>query len=171
MMQELAVNEVGTRRDGAEWRTASGRQMRHEGPLSSAETLAGMMQRERAERNLQIIIEAATAVHRELGPGLIEEAYAACLAYELAMRGLQVERRKPLAVTYRHAKVKCDYCLDLLVENEVVVELKAVDRLDPADENRLQACLRLAGFRLGLLINFNVIMLKNGVRKIVNAAY
>lgn len=114
------------------------------------------------------IISAAIAVHRALVPGLLESAYGACLAYELADRGLAVERQKGLPVTYRGVKVDCGYRIDLLVEGQVVVELKAVEKLDAIHEAQLLSYLKLSGCRVGLLINFNVKMLKQGLRRMVN---
>ena len=114
------------------------------------------------------IIGAAIAVHRELGPGLLESAYEACLAWELTERGLKVERQKALPVTYRGVKVDCGYRIDLLVEEMVVVELKAVERLEPIHEAQLLSYLKLSTHQVGLLINFNVKMLKQGIKRIVH---
>jgi GxxExxY protein len=114
------------------------------------------------------VIGGAIAVHRALGPGLLESAYEACLAHELAERGLAIERQKALPVIYRGVQVDCGYRIDLLVERDVVVELKAVDRLEPIHEAQLLSYLKLSGCRVGLLISFNVKMLKNGIRRMVN---
>jgi GxxExxY protein len=114
------------------------------------------------------IIASAIAVHRALGPGLLESAYEACLVYELVERGLAVERQKALPVTYRGAKLDCGYRIDLLVAESVVVELKAVEKLEPIHEAQLLSYLKLSGCRVGLLINFNVRMLKQGIRRMVN---
>jgi GxxExxY protein len=114
------------------------------------------------------IISAAIAVHRELGPGLLESAYESCLVYELLQQGLTVERQKALPVNYRGVKVDCGYRIDLLVEDTVIVELKAVDRLEPIHEAQLLSYLKLSGYQIGLLINFNVRMLKQGIRRLVN---
>lgn len=116
----------------------------------------------------EAIIGAAIAVHRELGPGLLESAYEACLAYELAERKLKVERQKGLPVTYHAVQLDCGYRVDLVVEDSVVVELKAVERLEPIHEAQLLSYLRLSGCRVGLLINFNVKVLKNGIRRLVH---
>ncbi len=113
-------------------------------------------------------ISAAIAVHRELGPGLLESAYEACLVYELIQHGLSVERQKSVPVTYRGVKIDCGYRIDLLVEDKVVVELKAVERLEPIHEAQLLSYLKLSGYQIGLLINFNVRMLKQGIRRLVN---
>jgi GxxExxY protein len=119
-------------------------------------------------RITDIVISAAIAVHRELGPGLLESAYEACLVYELIQHGLSVERQKSVPVTYRGVKIDCGYRIDLLVEGKVVVELKAVERLEPIHEAQLLSYLKLSGYQLGLLINFNVRMLKQGIKRLAN---
>ncbi len=107
-------------------------------------------------------------MHRELGPGLLESAYDACLAFELTDRGISLERQKTFPVTYRGMKMDLGYRVDLLVEESLVVELKAVDRLNANHEAQLLSYLKLSKLRLGLLINFNVKVLKAGVKRIVN---
>ncbi|HYM12114.1 MAG TPA: GxxExxY protein [Bryobacterales bacterium] len=114
------------------------------------------------------VIGAAMKVHSALGPGLLESAYEACLAFELAENGLRVEQQKPLPLTYREVKLDCGYRLDLVVEEKVVVELKAVDALAPIHSAQLLSYLRLARCPVGLLINFNVTSLKNGIRRLIN---
>ncbi len=114
------------------------------------------------------IIGAAIAVHRELGPGLLESAYEACLEFELIDRGYRVERQKELPVVYRSVKVDCGYRLDLLVEDKIVIELKSVDALAPIHEAQLISYLKLSGKPIGLLINFNVTQLTKGIRRRVN---
>jgi len=114
------------------------------------------------------IIGAAIDVHRALGPGLLESAYEACLAFELAQRGLHLEQQKPLPVVYRNVHLDCGYRLDLVVEDQVIVEIKAVDRLAPIHEAQLLSYLRLSGCKVGLLINFNVTILKHGLRRLVH---
>lgn len=116
----------------------------------------------------EAIIGAAICVHRELGPGLLESAYEACLAYELTERKLQIERQKGLPVVYRGVELDCGYRIDLLVENQVVVELKAVEILEPIHDAQLLSYLKLSGCEVGLLINFNVKVLKDGIRRFVN---
>ncbi len=116
----------------------------------------------------QTVIGAAMAVHRELGPGLLESAYEACLAFELTQRGLAIERQKELPVVYKGLNIKCGYRMDLLVEGQVVVELKAVDKLEPIHEAQLLSYLKLSGCPVGLLINFNVRLLKQGIRRLVH---
>jgi len=118
-------------------------------------------------RITETVIGAAIAVHRELGPGLLESAYEACLVYELAEQGLTVERQKALPVIYRGVKVDCGYRIDLLVEGKVIIELKAVGKLEPIHEAQLLSYLKLSSCKIGLLINFNVKVLKNGVRRLV----
>jgi len=113
------------------------------------------------------IIGAAIDVHRELGPGLLESAYSACLTHELGERGLRVEREKPMPVKYKGLNVDLGYRLDLLVNDSVIVELKAVDRLGPIHQAQLLSYLRLSGYRIGLLINFNAPLLKAGLRRFV----
>ncbi len=116
----------------------------------------------------EAVIGAAIAVHRELGPGLLESAYEACLAYELTDRGHMGERQKTLPIAYRGFKLDAGYRLDLLIDNQVIVELKAVERLDPIHEAQLLSYLKLSSLNVGLLINFNVRFLKDGIRRIVN---
>ena len=114
------------------------------------------------------IVDACITVHRELGPGLLESAYEACLVHELTDRGLSVERQKSLPVMYRGAQIEAGYRLDLLVEGCVVLELKAVDELNKIHYAQLLTYLKLSGHRLGFLINFNAVPLKNGIRRLVN---
>lgn len=115
------------------------------------------------------IIGAALDVHRTLGPGLLESTYDACLAFELLERGLTFERQKELPVIYRGHRLDCGYRIDLLVENVVIVELKAVEQLGPVHTAQVISYLRLTGLRVGLLINFNVKWLRSGgLKRIVN---
>lgn len=113
------------------------------------------------------IIGAAIEVHRLLGPGLLESAYEECLARELILRNLRFERQKPIPVVYKDAKLECGYRVDLLVEGRIVVELKAIEALAPIHEAILLTYLRLSGCKLGLLINFNVQVLKEGIRRFI----
>ena len=113
------------------------------------------------------IIGAAIEVHKHLGPGLLESAYEECFAHELQLRNLRVERQKPVPVIYKETKLECGYRLDLLVEGRVVVELKSVEGLGPIHEAIILTYLRMSGHRLGLLINFNVSALKDGVRRFI----
>src|SRR5918998_345931 len=114
------------------------------------------------------IIGAAIAVHRELGPGLLESAYEACLAYELTQKGLRVEQQKPLPVVYREVHLECGYRLDLVVEDIIIVELKSVEKLAAVHRAQVLSYLRLANRQVGLLINFNEKVLMNGVHRLVN---
>ena len=113
----------------------------------------------------QRIIGAAIAVHRELGPGLLESAHEACLEYELLQLGFQVERQRELPVLYKGVRVDCGYRLDLVVDDLIIIEIKAVDRLEPIHEAQLMSYLKLSGCCLGLLMNFNVEVLRNGIRR------
>lgn len=114
------------------------------------------------------IIGAAIEVHRELGPGLLESAYEAALAHELSARGISYERQKAMPVRYKGFLLDVGYRLDFLVEDQVIVELKAVSEMHPIFEAQLITYLRLSGHRVGLLINFNVPRLKDGlIRRIV----
>jgi GxxExxY protein len=113
------------------------------------------------------IIGAAIEVHRALGPGLLESAYEACLVYELKLRRLKVEAQKPLPVIYKDVVLDCGYRLDLLVEDEVIIEIKSVNALAAIHEAQLLSYLRLYGrCKRGLLINFNVRLLAEGIRRI-----
>ena len=114
------------------------------------------------------IIGAAIEVHRHLGPGLLESAYETCLVFELRQLGFTVEQQKPLPVVYKGIVLDCGYRLDLVVEDSVIVELKAVEQLAPIFEAQLLSYLRLTGKKVGLLINFHVAVLKNGVTRLVN---
>lgn len=113
------------------------------------------------------IIGAAITVHRRLGPGLLESAYEACLAHELEKLGLYIERQKPVPLIYDAVKLECGFRADL-VANRVVVELKCKEQIHPVDEAQLLSHLRLLGLQVGLLINFQVTVLKDGIRRIVN---
>ena len=114
------------------------------------------------------IVDAAIKVHSTLGPGLLESAYHACLVHELHKRGLHVESQVSLPVNYDGVKLDVGYRIDLLVENCVIVEIKAVEKILPIHEAQLLCYLRLSGCRLGLLINFNVIQLKDGIKRMAN---
>lgn len=114
------------------------------------------------------IIGCAIKVHQELGPGLLESTYEVCLEYELIQKGIIVERQKALPVVYNSIKLDAGYRIDLLVGNEVIVELKSVDSLLPIHEAQLLTYMKLSGKKLGLLINFNVKLLKDGiVRRVI----
>jgi len=113
----------------------------------------------------QQIIGAAIEVHRQLGPGLLESSYRECLGRELLLRNIPFEREKPLPLEYKGIHLGCGYRLDLLVAGSVVVEVKAIEALAPIHEAQVLTYLRIGGWRLGLLINFNVAVLKNGIRR------
>jgi GxxExxY protein len=114
------------------------------------------------------IINAAIKIHRKLGPGLLESAYEACLAHELQQSGMRVERQKPVPLFYDSVKLDCGFRADLVVEGRVVVELKCKDVLHPVDEAQLLSHLRLLNIPVGLLFNFHVVLLKDGMRRMVN---
>ncbi|WP_347839521.1 GxxExxY protein [uncultured Draconibacterium sp.] len=114
------------------------------------------------------IIGCAIEVHKTLGPGLLESAYEECLFYELKAAGLAVERQKPLPVVYKEVKLEAGYRIDLLVERKVVVELKAVEVLNDVHTAQVLTYLKLSGCKLGLLMNFNVYRLSEGIRRLVN---
>ena len=121
----------------------------------------------RANELSKEVIGAAIEVHRQLGPGLLESAYEACLRRELSLRGIPFACQVPVPVTYKGVQIDCSYRLDLLVGGLVVLELKSVDRLEPIHAAQLLTYLRLTDLWLGLLINFNVVVLKNGIKRIV----
>jgi GxxExxY protein len=129
-----------------------------------------MTEREQLNGITKEIIGAAIQVHRVLGPGLLESAYEACLAYELGKRGLKAEQQKPLPLIYEGVKLDCGYRIDLLVQGLIVVEIKSVDAVAPIHEAQVMSYLKLSGCKLALLINFNVRVLKDGIRRFVNGA-
>lgn len=114
-----------------------------------------------------IVIGAAIEVHRHLGPGLLETAYQQCLARELSLRDVSFEIEKSVPVDYKDIKLSCGYRLDFLVENKVVLELKSVDRFLPIHDAQMLTYLKLTGCKLGLILNFNVPVLKEGIKRIV----
>jgi GxxExxY protein len=116
----------------------------------------------------KIIVDCAYRVHKELGPGLLESTYEACLIYELTSAGLKVESQTVLPVCYKGIKIDCGYRVDIVVENKVIIELKAVDALTNAHSAQLLTYLKLTNCRLGLLINFNMELIKFGIKRIVN---
>ena len=116
----------------------------------------------------EMVIGAAIAVHRELGPGLLESTYEACLVYELLDRGMRVERQVPLPVRYREVLVDCGYRIDLRVNDLVLLELKAVERLEKIHDAQVNTYLRLTGLNLGRLMNFNVVRMVDGIKRIVH---
>ncbi len=113
------------------------------------------------------IIGAAIEVHKALGPGLLESAYEKCLVYEIAQKGLSFERQKAIPVIYKEVFIDCGYRLDLLVENKIIVEIKTVEFLNAVHQAQILTYMKFAGIRTGLLINFNVTILKNGLQRFV----
>ena len=113
------------------------------------------------------IIGAAIEVHRLLGPALLESAYEECLCHELTLRKLGVQRQVPVPVVYKEVKLECGYRLDLVVKRKVILELKSIEAFSPVHEAIMLTYLRLSGYRIGLLINFNVTILKDGIRRFV----
>ena len=116
----------------------------------------------------KIIIGKAIEVHKILGPGLLESAYKECLLYELKKIDLFVQKEKPLPVVYKDIKLEHGYRVDLLVDEKVVIEIKSVDALMDVHSAQILTYLRLGGYKLGLLMNFNIPMLKNGIKRFVN---
>jgi GxxExxY protein len=115
-----------------------------------------------------IIVDASLEVHRELGPGLLESVYENCLAFELRQRGLNVMQQQPLTVVYKEVRMDMGFRLDLWVENKVVIEVKSVDALNDVHLAQTLTYLKLTSNKLGLLINFNVPLIKHGIRRVVN---
>ena len=125
----------------------------------------------RENRLTSQIIGAAIEVHRQLGPGLLESSYETCLAYELETRGLSVERQKPLPIVYKEIHLEHGYRIDLLVNQLVVVELKVVEAITAVHEAQMLSYLKFSGCKVGLLINFNVALLKDGgIRRFIRSA-
>ena len=114
------------------------------------------------------IIGLAIEVHKALGPGLLESAYKECLFYKIKQAGFVVEKEKPMPLIFEEVKLDCGYRIDILVENKLVIELKAVDALNDVHLAQILTYLKLGNFKLGLLINFNVSLLKNGIRRVIN---
>jgi len=139
----------------------------HRGHRGHGENANGPVQWEINDTSGEVV-DAAIKVHSSLGPGLLESAYHACLAYELRKRGLFVLTQVELPVTYDDIKLDLGYRVDLLVESSVVVELKTVTKLLPVHEAQLLSYLKLGGYRAGLLINFHVDRLKHGIKRMVN---
>lgn len=113
-------------------------------------------------------IGCGIAVHRALGPGLLESAYEECLSFELKASGLAFRRQVPLPLTYKSVKLDCGYRMDIVIEDLVIIEIKAVERLMPIHEAQLLSYLKLFDKKIGLLMNFHVPVLKNGIKRIAN---
>ena len=114
------------------------------------------------------IVDAAFQIHSKLGPGLLESVYDAVLANELGRRGLRTIRQQPIPVVYGNIRMDTGFRADLIVEDKVIVEVKSVEVIAPVHKKQLLTCLRLTDKRLGLLINFHVVLLKDGIRRLVN---
>lgn len=114
------------------------------------------------------IIGAAIEVHKNLGPGLLESAYEECICHELSLRGISFERQKPLPVFYKEKKLDCGYRLDIVVENAIILELKSCEKIEPIHRAQLLTYLKLSGLTLGLLLNFYVPVMREGIVRIVN---
>lgn len=116
----------------------------------------------------KIIFDAGLKVHKALGPGLLESAYEECLYYELLQTGLYVEKQKPMPLIYEEVKMEVGYRIDIVVENKVVIEVKSVDALNEVHLAQVLTYLKLSNCKLGMLINFNTLLFKNGVKRVIN---
>jgi GxxExxY protein len=114
------------------------------------------------------IIGLAIDVHTALGPGLLESAYKECLYYKISKSGLEVQKEKPMPLVYEEVKLECGYRIDLLIENKLVIEIKSVDALNDIHLAQTLTYMKLGNYKLGLLINFNVTKLKNGIKRVIN---
>lgn len=116
----------------------------------------------------KVVFDAALRVHKALGPGLLESAYEECLFYELKKTGIRIEKQKPLPLVYEEVKLEIGYRIDIMVENKLVIEVKAVEALNDIHLAQVLTYLKLSNCKLGMLINFNVTMIKNGIKRVVN---
>jgi GxxExxY protein len=114
------------------------------------------------------VIGIAIDVHKVLGPGLLESAYQECLFYKLQQSNLSVQKERPMPIVYESVKLECGYRIDILVEDKVVIELKSVDALNDVHLAQTLTYMKLGNYKLGLLINFNVVLLKNGIKRVIN---
>jgi GxxExxY protein len=114
------------------------------------------------------IIGAAIEVHKALGPGLLESTYEECICHEMSFGGLSLERQKPLAIMYKGMKLDCGYRLDVVVEKAIILELKSCEKIEPIHRPQLLTYLKLSGLNLGLILNFNVTLMRDGIVRIVN---
>lgn len=117
------------------------------------------------------VIESAIKVHKALGPGLLESSYKECLAYELNKKGLIVEKEKPVPLIYEEVKLECGYRLDLLIENKLILEIKSVDGISDIHKAQTLTYMKLMNKKFGLLLNFNVVLLKDGIKRLINKYY
>ena len=142
-----------------------------EGGEAAAIHHQGHQEHQEVDRGLDVlaraVVDAGLTVHKALGPGLLESTYEHCLAHELRLRSLVSQRQVPAPVIYKGEKLDAGYRLDLVIERSIIVEVKAVEALTRLHEAQLLTYLRLSGFRLGFLMNFNVILFKSGVRRMV----
>lgn len=116
----------------------------------------------------KIVFDSAIKVHRSLGPGLLESAYEACLYHELSRTDIFIERQKPLPLIYEDIKLEIGYRVDLIIENKVILEIKSVEALNDVHMAQVLTYLKLSNCKLGMLLNFNVILIKNGIKRIAN---
>lgn len=116
----------------------------------------------------KIVFDACLKVHKALGPGLLESAYEECLYFELVKSGLKVEKQKALPLVYEDVKLEVGYRIDLLIENKLIIEIKAVEALNDIHLAQVLTYLKLSEIKLGMLINFNVLLIKNGIKRVVN---
>lgn len=116
----------------------------------------------------KIIVNSCYQIHKELGPGLFESVYEECLHFELIQQGLSVQRQKELPVIYKSLKMELGFRTDLIVENKVIVEIKSIEAIAPVHQKQMLTYLRLANLKLGLLVNFNEALIKDGIQRIVN---
>ena len=114
------------------------------------------------------VIGAAIEVHKHLGPGLLESAYEECLCHELELRDTSYERQKALPLIYKGKELDCGYRLDVVVDNQLIVEMKSIEKIEPIHRAQLLTYLKLSDIRLGLILNFNVTMMKDGIVRMVN---
>lgn len=116
----------------------------------------------------KVVFDCALKVHQSLGPGLLESAYEECLFYELKRTGLEVQKQKALPLVYEEVKLDVGYRIDIIIENKIILEIKSVDALNDVHFAQLLTYLKLTNCKLGMLINFNVVLIKNGIKRVVN---
>lgn len=116
----------------------------------------------------KIVFNCALKVHQHLGPGLLESAYGECLFYELCKTGLKIEKQKPLPLIYEDVKLEVGYRIDIIIESKFIIEIKSVEALNDVHMAQILTYLKLANCKLGFLINFNVLLIKNGIRRVIN---
>ena len=119
----------------------------------------------------RIVFDCALKIHKELGPGLLESAYEHCMYHELLKSGLLIEKQKPLPLIYENTKLEIGYRVDLIIEEKLIIEIKSVDSLTDIHLAQILTYLKLSDCKLGMLINFNVTLIKNGIRRVVNKLY